>query len=205
MCGASQRARRGCVHCSTRQRSRRDCAIWRGLKGDDICRPEEPEIYLAQSDPAFPPLFDEEMMPAGEQPAADQLARMNLAAGGGAQVEVEVASLAPARDISKAAPPPPPVASKITAGRTKGGMFYVIASFRQVRLARRMVDRKPKLGARVLAGTAKGRAVYRVAVGPIAKPQRQRIRRRLTRAGFADAWKLPLKKPRIVLELAARR
>ncbi len=191
-----------------------DCAVWRGFKGEEICRSEEHQTIIAQSDAADgksapdeaqPPPYDDEMMLSD-----DQLADMDVAAGGrgeaGAALAAgEAAGESPAAQPNRSSPLPLSSPSAGAPAPAKGGTFFVIASYRQVRHAHRLIHRQAGLGARILAGTAKGMSVYRVAVGPVAQAQRRRVRQRLVKAGFTDAWKLALKKPRIIVEVAALR
>ena len=136
--------------------------------------------------------------------------------------ETEIANLEPIadpaiipaieEDLSVPAPPtaenmgtdePMPASAATPAAiKTSGGTFFVIASFSRISGAKRFARRHAALATRVLAGTAKGKAVYRVAVGPVDKAQRPAIRTKLVGAGFDDVWALKLKSPKIVVELA---
>ncbi|MDP6172573.1 MAG: SPOR domain-containing protein, partial [Rhodospirillales bacterium] len=191
--------------------AQKDCALWRGLKGDEICRTAEPDIFLAKSGKA---LVETETAEAQAELGDEELAAMDLAAGAEDQPTAPApapAITAPVKTVAVAAltrpvqPDLPPVTSRAAPARTGGGIFYVIASYRKIDRARHMAQRQPGLGAKILTGNVKGRPVYRVAIGPVAKTLRRRTRKRLAKAGFSDAWKLALKKPRLALEVASLR
>jgi len=92
---------------------------------------------------------------------------------------------------------------KSRTARTGGGTYYIIASYHRVADAKRFSRKHLGMEPSVLKGTAKGRQVFRVAVGPVAKDQRQNTRNRLRGKGFKDTWKLTLRKTRAVTELAS--
>ena len=121
--------------------------------------------------------------------------------------------------ISKDLAPPSPAlapANKISAFRSNKLMakegtvkkrhrrtYYIIASYHRSADARRFSGRHGGLKPLVLEGTANGHKVFRVAVGPIAKTERRATRQRLKSAGFKDTWKLTLRAPKVVTELAS--
>jgi hypothetical protein len=82
-------------------------------------------------------------------------------------------------------------------------MFFVIASFSHINGAERFARRTAVLETQVLAGTARGKSVYRVAVGPVAMTRRPDVKAKLLDAGFTDMWALTLKNPKVVVEVAA--
>lgn len=201
----------------------KDCAVWRAVKGDDICRQQ------ADGDTAVAVASE----PTEPEPPAEALAELDVAAGASEPappappivpsppVTVEILPApAPARDGAPAAKPaaidPAPTAAGLGEAEVKiqplppavetpapGGTFWVIASFYRPGDAKRFARRVATIPTKVLAGTARGRIVFRVAVGPVAKTKRSGMRRRLARAGFSDAWALKLKRPRVVVELAS--
>ena len=56
---------------------------------------------------------------------------------------------------------------------------------------------------KIIAGTASGQTVYRVAIGPVANIHHRYVRTRLIKDGYPDVWMLRLKNPKVVVELAA--
>ena len=121
-------------------------------------------------------------------------------------------ALAPANKVSAFRSKPVPTQTIIPAKlRDKEGTvktrhrrtYYIIASYHRSADARRFSDRHGRLKPLVLEGTAKGHKVFRVAVGPIAKTERRATRQRLKSAGFKDTWKLTLRTPKVVTELAS--
>lgn len=106
----------------------------------------------------------------------------------------------------KATPEITPGKMPETNAKPAPGTYLVVASFTRETQARTYIAKKTakrSLNAQVLSGTAKGRTVFRVAVGPVTKPDRPALRSRLTQAGFKGSWPLTLKAPRKIVELAS--
>ncbi len=121
-------------------------------------------------------------------------------------------ALAPANKISAFRSKPVPtqtiipakmMAKEGTVKKRHRRTYYIIASYHRSADARRFSGRHGDLKPLVLEGTAKGHKVFRVAVGPIAKTERRATRQRLKSAGFKDTWKLTLRAPKVVTELAS--
>ncbi len=121
-------------------------------------------------------------------------------------------ALAPANKISAFRSKPVPtqtiipakmMAKEGTVKKRHRRTYYIIASYHRSADARRFSGRHSGLKPLVLEGTAKGHKVFRVAVGPIAKTERRATRQRLKSAGFKDTWKLTLRAPKVVTELAS--
>ncbi|MBT6095485.1 MAG: hypothetical protein HOH04_11430 [Rhodospirillaceae bacterium] len=89
------------------------------------------------------------------------------------------------------------------AGPKQNRTYYIIASYHRQADAERFSGRHTSFNPLVLEGRAKGRRVFRVAVGPIALTARTTTRTELREAGFNDTWKLSLKAPKVVTELAS--
>lgn len=236
-----------------------DCAVWRGLTGENICRDngtetaatgtQEQASALSQSNVMEDPMADAYVWGSDEPkstPKPTQVADAPRAAEPAEETpsafpqEPSWTNPSPASVTEAPATPPPvppmtvppvsmqpmppvpPVAiaaakptetAPKTASRApgpappettlKGGTFYVIASYRHIGYARRLASGQEGLAAKVLTGTARGLSVYRVAVGPVAKPDRSSVRTRLLEAGFLDMWALELKNPKEAVELAS--
>ena len=86
---------------------------------------------------------------------------------------------------------------------TNGSTYYIIASYHRPADAQRFSGNHAKLKPAILEGRAKGHRVFRVAIGPVSKTERRPTRARLKQAGFKDTWKLTLKAPKLVTELAS--
>ena len=86
---------------------------------------------------------------------------------------------------------------------THGGTFYVIASYYRSADAKRFAGNQHNLSTTVLSGTAKGKSVYRVAVGPVGQSERKGTWKKLRNGGYKDVWALKLRKPKIIVEVAA--
>ena len=218
--------------------TQQDCALWRGVEGDDICRESDTndtvKTALADASPAMdakgdlplakgdvltaelplppsaaptspkPILVSEKRVvvpaprkPTGtNNPAPPPLDEDKMILGAPNKPQ------APARPMQLASLKAQPANATATAGHSARTYFIVASYYRQAD-AERFSGKHAALKASVLQGTAKGRTVYRVAVGPIAEGARTRTRRDLKRSGYKDTWKLTLKAPRVVTELAS--
>jgi len=233
--------------------TQQDCALWRGVEGDTICRESDtddtvktaladagadaspildaqgdlplaegdkptaelpPEPAAAPAPPAAPkPILVSEkrvVVPAPRKPTgADDLSpppldedKMILGA--------PKSPRAPAEPMQLASLKARPATAAIMPAKAAGGIgerpkrtYFIVASYHRQADAERFSGNHAALKASVLQGTAKGRTVYRVAVGPVADGARTRTRRDLKRSGFKDTWKLTLRTPRVVTELAS--
>lgn len=72
------------------------------------------------------------------------------------------------------------------------GLYFVIGSYVDLAQAQAARSRHHQLRSSIVFAELDGRGVYRVAVGPFAKPDLRSIRRRITRAGIYDAWAIRL-------------
>jgi len=81
--------------------------------------------------------------------------------------------------------------------------YYVIASYHRAVGARRFSRANSRLEPTILQGTAKGKRVFRVAIGPVAPAGRKTTKQFLKKRGFKDAWVLRIKSPKIITEVAA--
>ena len=185
-----------------------DCAVWRAVNGEEVCREVEPGEGLvmvadAGSDTAIEsedllPIVD----PSNGLVDADD---MNLVRTPKIEIAWPEPIGAPAEPAAPAVENTQPDKSSPApaAVKTGGGTFFVIASFSRLQGAKRFARRHLGLATQVLAGTAKGKTVYRVATGPVGKGQRPAMRAQLAIGGFDDAWVLKLKAPKVVVELAS--
>ena len=202
-----------------------DCAIWRVINGEEVCRDYDPgdgpimtagaeknDVKPAEGMPWRPveasyPLIDAddmtiaidtEVQVAGLEPIVVPAKPAIIAA----IVEKPTVPALPSK-IALPSEPAPATAPATPTVKIKGGMFYVIASFSHINGAEHFARRHVVLATQVLAGTARGKDVYRVAVGPVSKVQRSGVKAKLVDAGFADTWAPTLKSPKIIVEVAA--
>lgn len=201
--------------------NKQDCALWRIVNGEDVCRDYEPDgpVMVADAKPDEPKVTEETLPPPGPIDSPENILvdaeDINLTGA----PKIEVASLDPV-DLPvepetppaiEAVPDAPILAAAETplpakpapapnAVKTRGGTFYVIASFSRLDRAKRFAGRHATLAMQVLSGTARGKTVYRVATGPIGKSHRPTTRAKLTGAGFDDAWALTLKTPQVAVD-----
>jgi len=196
-----------------------DCAMWRVINGEEVCRDYEQgpamtadaegkDVKPAEGMPWRPvevsyPLVDADDMALRVEPRIQVADLAFVTASDKPAVTPTVAKIPtvptqPAKITRTHEPAPDPVAV-----RTQGGMFFVIASFSHINGAERFARRTAVLETQVLAGTARGKSVYRVAVGPVAMTRRPDVKAKLLDAGFTDMWALTLKNPKVVVEVAA--
>ena len=203
----------------------KDCKVWRGVKGGEICLDEkEDSLVLAEADVSQPPSApDEENMvysdayfptdddgePAQSLEPKNHITRISWKDPG--EHPVETAPSSPIV-ISTILPPPDPAPVGVAepaseaefppSPEIKGGTFYVIASFRGSAAAHRFSNKQSHLKARVFEGTASGRTVFRVAVGPVGNREMRITRNKLIKSGFKDTWPVKISQPKAALELA---
>jgi len=210
----------------------KDCAVWRGVKGEKICLGETGEaLVLAEAGPPrYSPALDEDedsrVFFGGEQTAgndverpASQEIKTDVTRTAWKAPEVlgeQPVKTAPTSPVitSKLLPPPPdpttlaavePASAPDIPAPTeiKGGTFYIIASFLENAAAHRFANKHAVWRARVLEGTASGKAVFRVAIGPIGNRNTRVSRGRLIKSGFKNAWAVKISQPKVAIELAA--
>ena len=178
-----------------------DCAVWRGLKGEEVCQDEafDPDDVAGLEDAPLAEREDTAALP-GEPEAPAKPVRSPAPA---APAQVAANNAVP--EDGETTPPRAPKAlpSVRYEAKAKGGAFYVIASYRRLGYARRFVQGQSEWVTKIIAGTASGRAVYRVAIGPVANIHRRYVRTRLIKDGYPDVWMLRLKNPKVVVELTA--
>jgi hypothetical protein len=86
---------------------------------------------------------------------------------------------------------PLPVSLKPKPGEKAGDLYFIIGSFNTDSRAKRFISQYPSLSPKVVRAEAKGRRVYRVAVGPFARDDADLQRKRLAAAGITSAWAIP--------------
>ena len=222
-----------------------DCAVWRVLDGEEVCRDHEPgdgpvmvadantDAEQAAEELPWRPIeashaLDEAddmvgigvSLPTNVEPQINSVDADETTLVGAQEIEIanlELISdpaIIPANKENLTVPAPqttentwtdesvPASAATPAAINSSGGTFFVIASFSRISGAKHFARRHAGLATRVLAGTAKGKTVYRVTVGPVDKAQRPAIRTKLVSAGFDDVWALKLKTPKFVVDVA---
>lgn len=238
--------------------TQQDCALWRGVEGDNICRESDTDdtvktaladagadaspvldargdLPLAEGDKPTAELPPQSVAPPTAAPATTPTApqpilisekrvvvpapRKPTGADGLSPPPLDEDKMilgapksprAPAEPMQLASLKARPAMAAIVPAKATGGngerpkrTYFIVASYHRQADAERFSGKHAALKASVLQGTAKGRTVYRVAVGPVADGARTQTRRDLKRSGFKDTWKLTLRTPRVVTELAS--
>lgn len=186
--------------------AQQDCAMLRGLKGEEICRDDAPGtdgavvVALAarteaEKTEASLAAASTDAMPAGGQPlkaeswtapamaeavseadAARTAASFDTAAGGSDVIQAD------------ALPVVRPTADLEVKTEPWGELYYVIASFRELDRADLVLQRYPHLELRVLTGVLDGAEVFRVAAGPFRSGEGLGVKKLIRDAGLRNAW-----------------
>ncbi|MBL6945478.1 MAG: SPOR domain-containing protein [Rhodospirillales bacterium] len=192
--------------------AKKDCAVWRGLVGNQICTDsEEPPVVVAtietkpEPEPDISSLAKFETAAGGlEPPHPDPIAdEVQIVSGKPENVPVPdkraVFVPAPRKPTfqipiesmiarAKAKPSPAMELPPRAANLTTAGVFFVIGSFAEIDNATSLMNRHGDLDPVMVTAKMDGRDLYRVAVGPFGKTKLKTARRVLTRAGIFDAW-----------------
>lgn len=191
----------------------KDCAVWRGFKGEDVCQDEafDPsavaEIDGQEPAPAEPPEKPGEKtltpvetnLPDVVETDENDVIDMSSDDAPGTHLETALVVSVDTNPVPAEITSPLPEMAEI---QPEGGTYFIIASYRRLENARRFVEAKKGQETQLISGTAAGRPVYRVAVGPVEKTNQRHTRKRLIKVGYKDVWTLRLKNPKVVLELA---
>ena len=188
--------------------AQKDCAMWRGFKGEAFCREDSEGVYALWDTGATGNSGDlaEDAAPAGWEPegAPEDLAAFETAAGA-PDGEKGVAGAAPltpepvvmpeaampvfslARFFETIVPRSDPLPA--VPGQSAGGdMYFVIGSFHRNKEAERLADRHYTLEPAVILAKLDGRQVFRVVVGPFTPAGKEPLRRAIAGTGIFDAW-----------------
>ncbi len=171
--------------------AQRDCALWRGVKGEAICRDPDSGTFAVASGNGekTPDTKRGEKTPdtkRGEKtPDRTFVAAQNADEPFAAPVRAApwvTAVVAGQRWLGRVtkAPPVEPVAGS--------GLFYVIGSFRRSDLAKALAKRYRVLNARFVDASLRGSRLYRVVVGPFDQSRQDSVYRRIAKAGIDGAW-----------------
>lgn len=220
----------------------KDCAIWRGIKGEDICADSDDlsgDIMVAELPDQSPASEEKAELENSSLPVASveeetevrpeeifledtKLANLDLgveltSALSRQEIDPPVTLLTMEEEVfdtptemekalrvsekSELAAVEPAQAVKEWSNPDQGGTYYVIASYYRATDAERFASKQTKLKTQVLSGTAKGKSVYRVAVGPVT--DRQSTKQHLLDSGYHDTWALKQMNPTVITEIAS--
>lgn len=159
--------------------TKKDCALWRGLKGEEVCSEYDDAgtVAIAAAEPDQAPLTDQEDVAA--------LANFETAAG---TPEVVPAEITKPQQSSEDGERLMISGTRIWTDRIDADLYFVIGSFSNRNNARRMIQNHRKLGPAVMASRLDGLEIYRVAVGPFTHDQKRTMRVHLKQAGLKNAW-----------------
>jgi len=169
--------------------AQKDCALWRGLKGEEICS-ETDEVGIFAIASADTPVMEDQQavklsVPEEVEVDAAALANFETAAG---SPEIAPAVVVSPEPNSKNGERLMIVGKQVWTERMDADLYYVIGSFSKRDNARRMISKYPDLGPAVMASRLDGVEVYRVAVGPFTIDQKRQMRLRLKLVGIDNAW-----------------
>lgn len=137
----------------------KDCSFMRGVQEGGLCRESEGVLVEAVA-------LEDEPAPAPAPPEtqAEALATFETASGG------------------PALPPSKPTLE------SRPGLYWVIGSFVREKDALGLAQTYEILGPRIVSAHAKGRPVFRVAVGPFSPKDREAYQSQIQGLGVHDAW-----------------
>ncbi len=156
--------------------TQRDCALWRGIKGEAICRdPDAGTFAVASGDSEKTP----DAIFAAEKNASKPFAVPIRAAP---WFEALTAIGVGQRERGL-------VRKTLPVERASGsGLFYVIGSFTRSDFAQALAQRYGALDAYLVDASVGGSRLYRVVVGPFGQDRQDYVYRRIAEAGIDDAW-----------------
>ncbi|NQV46306.1 MAG: SPOR domain-containing protein [Rhodospirillaceae bacterium] len=164
--------------------AQKDCALWRGFKGEDICTTDETgsnTTTIAALAPVSPdsgsPSLDVEKVP--DAPGS-------VSAPAHIKERVLISGL------------------HVWSTRNDADLYYVIGSFRNRDNARRLVQNNPALGPAVMALRLNDEEIYRVAVGPFSMDDKASVRRAIGDSGFKEAWQVQIDRRQWLLATAVK-
>lgn len=195
--------------------TKKDCALWRGVTGREICVDNTDDagtVLLASAEPSVAPKPEEPVLVtsiAGGEDATptpnavvtvEELVDFDTASGSVAARPVEQQQL-PVFDPDDALVETERVLNtreegqrllipgrRMWSSNQDASLYYVIGSFSRRDNARKFVRGHSDLGPAVMASRLDGKEVYRVAVGPFGGDQKLKVRRKIYKAGLKDAW-----------------
>ncbi|NQU60767.1 MAG: hypothetical protein HQ512_06525 [Rhodospirillales bacterium] len=197
----------------------KDCVVWRGLNGEEVCRDEAFDPSAVAGIAEIAEIEGQQPTPAEQKKQQSEKTHTPVETKLPEVVEIEEDDVIDTTDDGLGASKDPEIAFSletdtipaetafpipgIVETKPEGGTYFIIASYRHLDNARRFTDGKKNLHTKVLSGTASGRPVFRIAVGPVTKTGRRHARESLIKGGFGDVWTLRLENPNVILELAA--
>jgi len=205
-----------------------DCAVWRALKGSDICsdyQVEQTVLASLEGDVALPkeqPVKPAAVMvksapPVKSAPSVEKIIpTLPVVSSVSEPSFIEERSLQVAALEVSDPVDPVRVSRKITprpanhiavqpalSSFTKPGTYLVISSYLGPTYAMRQVRRQAAYNPTILTGSVEGNTVYRVAVGPISDRGQKSLRKRLSKAGFKGVWPVQVEPQQGVVEVAS--
>lgn len=156
--------------------AQKDCALWRGLKGDEVCSDYDNDATVAIA-------AAEQVAPEEENIAA--LANFDTAAGG---ADAQPEHVTPSESIADNGERLMISGNRVWTDRPDADQYFVIGSFSHRGNARRLMKKHQALGPAVMASRLDGVEIYRVAIGPFVGEQRRQMQKQLNKAGIHNAW-----------------
>ena len=162
--------------------TQKDCALWRGLKGDDVCSEVDDVETIAIASAEQPRSVDNKLEPVASLASFETAVGVPEAAPVVVTNKVVVSERKVGRQRLMIA------GKRIWSDSINADLYYVIGSFSDRNNARRMVGKHETLGPAVMASRLDGVEVYRVAVGPFTVDQKRDMKIRLKKAGIGNSW-----------------
>ncbi len=169
----------------------KDCALWRGLKGDEVCSEfDDGGTFAVAANDATISKIEETSQTNEPEDDVEALASFDTAAGAPDIAPALISNTVyPADEGSSQEGQRLLIAGKrIWSERLDADLYFVIGSFSERNNARRLVKKYDDLGPAVMASRLDGVEVYRVAIGPFTGDQKRKMRLTLKKAGVRNSW-----------------
>jgi hypothetical protein len=166
--------------------AQKDCAIWRGLKGDNICSEISDDEILTVA--AADPLVLNEQLIEKTKKTEQNVNYLTKFKNSDGTLQVDPAVVSGLQQYSMNGERLITSGKRVWSDSLDADLYFVIGSFSMPDNANRMIDRFRELGPAVMASRPDGLEVYRVAVGPFAADQEMQIRHQLNLEGISNSW-----------------
>ncbi len=170
------------------QITQKDCAMWRGFTGDELCIDEDSAFAIAAADgqPTAGGADSADLVSftTASAPAEETAPPPEFAQPATAVAAVDTAGAPATGDDLR----PAPRREWVPAAMVGPGLYYVIGAFSRWTNAERLAARHGTLAPSVVTAKLDGRRLFRVVIGPFGPSEREDMRALIRRSGIDDAW-----------------
>ncbi len=162
----------------------KDCALWRGVKGEQFCSEYDDSVSVAVVAVAAPAGVD---VPGAAHAEWGEAVKNLKSTPALADQRAGPLSSQESRS-SKVEKKRIMMGRRVWSEHQDADLYYVIGMFSDQARARRLVKEQGHLGPAVMTFTADGARVYRVAVGPFAEGQERMVGAALEKSKISTMW-----------------